>query len=150
MLLLRHASAGERLSSPGVDRFRRLDEEGRMTARQLVWSLADREITQIVSSPLARCVETVVPIAASRGLAVDQRWELGPDSLLEDVTTLLLDLPETTLVSTHREIFELLLGWDAPCEKGAIWVLEKNGSELVPTLYVEAPTGLPTHRQAAV
>jgi broad specificity phosphatase PhoE len=54
-----------------------------MTARQLVWSLADREITQIVSSPLARCVETVVPIAASRGLAVDSGWELGPDSLLE-------------------------------------------------------------------
>jgi phosphohistidine phosphatase SixA len=131
-----------------VDRFRRLDEEGRMTARQLVWSLADREITEIVSSPLARCVETVVPIAASRGLAVDQRGELAPDSALEDVTTLLLDLSETALACTHREIFELLLGWEAPCQKGAIWVLDKNGSELVPTLYVEAPTGLPTHRQA--
>jgi phosphohistidine phosphatase SixA len=130
-----------------VDRFRRLDDEGRMTARQLVWSLADREITEILSSPLARCVETVVPIAASRGLAVDQRGELAPDSALEDVTTLLLDLPETALACTHREIFELLLGWEAPCEKGAIWVVEKNGSELVPTLYVEAPTGLPTHRQ---
>jgi 8-oxo-dGTP diphosphatase len=148
MLLLRHASAGERLSSPGVDRFRRLDEEGRATARQLVWSLADREITHIASSPLARCVETVVPIAASRGLVVDQRWELSPDSSLEDVTTLLLDVPESTLVCTHREIFELLLGWDAPCEKGAIWVLARDGTELVPTLYVEAPTGLPTHRQA--
>ena len=150
MLLLRHASAGERLSSPGVDRFRRLDEEGRATARQLVWSLADREITEIVSSPLARCVETVVPIAASRGLVVDQRWELEPDSALEDVTTLLLDLPETTLVCTHREIFELLLGWDAPCEKGAIWVLEKNAGELVPTLYIEAPTGLRTRQGQAV
>jgi len=150
MLLLRHASAGERLSSPGVDRFRRLDEEGRATARQLVWSLADREITEIVSSPLARCVETVVPIAASRGLVVNQRWELEPDSALEDVTTLLLDLPETTLVCTHREIFELLLGWDAPCEKGAIWVLEKNTRELVPTLYIEAPTGLRTRQGQAV
>lgn len=150
MLLLRHASAGERLSSPGVDRFRRLDEEGRMTARQLVWSLADREITQIVSSPLARCVETVVPIAASRGLAVDQRWELGPDSSLEDVTTLLLDLPETTLVSTHREIFDLLLGWDAPCEKGAIWVLERNGREFAPTLYLEPPVAVPTSQRQVV
>ena len=150
MLLLRHASAGERLSSPGVDRFRRLDEEGRATARQLVWSLADRAITEIVSSPLARCIETVVPIAASRGLVVDQRWELEPDSALEDVTTLLLDLPETTLVCTHREIFELLLGWDAPCEKGAIWVLEKNAGELVPTLYVEAPTGLRTRQGQTV
>ena len=147
MLLLRHASAGERLSSPEVDHFRRLDEEGRAVARQLVSSLADREVTEIASSPLARCVETVVPIAASRGLVVDQRWELAPDSSLEDVKTLLGDLPVTTLVCTHREIFELLLGWEAPCEKGAIWVLEKSGNELVPTFYLEAPTGLPTHRQ---
>ena len=150
MLLLRHASAGERLSSPGVDRFRRLDEEGRATARQLVWSLAHRGITEIVSSPLARCIETVVPIAASRGLVVDQRWELEPDSALEDVTTLLLDLPETTLVCTHREIFELLLGWDAPCEKGAIWVIAKDGSELVPTLYIEAPTDVRTRQGQTV
>jgi hypothetical protein len=88
------------------------------------------------------------PDRCEPGLAVDHRWELGPDSSLEDVTTLLLDLPDTTLLCTHREIFELLVGWDAPCEKGAIWVLEKNGSELVPARYVEAPTGLPTHRQA--
>ena len=53
MLLLRHASAGERLSSPGIDRFRRLDDGGRVVARQLVWAFADREISTIVSSPSA-------------------------------------------------------------------------------------------------
>jgi len=140
MLLLRHASAGERLSSPAVDRFRRLDESGRVMARQLVWAYADRGITKIASSPFPRCVETVVPLAASRGLTVDQHWELGPDSAVDDVLTLLLDLPETTLVCTHREVFEKLLGWEAPAEKAAAWVLERNGSELVPTLYIEAPS----------
>ena len=139
MLLLRHASAGERLSSPGVDRFRRLDEAGRMTARQLAWSYADREITKIVSSPFPRCVETVVPLAASLGLAVDQHWELGPDSDVEDILTLLVDLPDTALACTHREVFEKVLGWDTPCDKGAAWVLERSGPELVPTLYLEAP-----------
>ncbi len=118
MLLLRHASAGERLSSPGVDRFRRLDETGRSVARQLVWALADREITKIVSSPLPRCVESVVPLAESRGLAVEQHWELTPDASLDDLLTLLVDLPDTTLACTHREAFDKLLGWDAPCEKG--------------------------------
>jgi phosphohistidine phosphatase SixA len=150
VLLLRHASAGERLSSPGVDRFRRLDEIGRITARQLVWALADHEITKIVSSPYPRCVETVVPTAASRGLAVDQHWELAPDSSLDDVMTLLLDLPETTLVCTHREVFEKLLGWDAPCAKGAAWVLERNGSELVPALYLEAPADVRAGQRQAV
>ena len=150
MLLLRHASAGERLSSPGVDQFRRLDETGRSVARQLVWAFADREITKIVSSPLPRCVESVVPLAESRGLAVEQHWELTPEASLEDVLTLLVDLPDTTLACTHREIFDKLLGWDAPCEKGAAWVMERSGSELVPTLYMEPPSVVRTGQRQAV
>jgi phosphohistidine phosphatase SixA len=127
------------LSSPGVDRFRRLDDPGRVVARQLVWSLADREISRIVSSPLARCVESVVPIAESRGLVVETRWELEPDVSLEDLRTLLADLPDTTLVCTHREVLDKLLGPDADCEKGGAWVFERNGQELVPTLYLAPP-----------
>ena len=143
MLLLRHASAGVRLSSPGVDRFRRLDEAGRVVARHLVWSYADREFTRIVSSPIARCVETVVPIAETRGLVVETRWELEPEVELDDLLTLLADLPDTTLACTHREVFQTLLGWDVPCEKGAGWVLERSGSEFVPTLYVVPPAAVP-------
>ena len=139
MLLLRHASASQRLSSPGVDRFRRLDDTGRMVARQLVWSLADREITRVVSSPLARCVESVVPLAESRHLAVESRWELAPDVPLDDIVTLLADLPDTALACTHREVFEKLLGPEAECEKGGAWVLERSGSDLVPALYLPPP-----------
>jgi phosphohistidine phosphatase SixA len=150
MLLLRHASAGERLSSPGVDRFRRLDEAGRIVARQLAWAFADREITRIVSSPLARCVESVAPLAASRGLVVENRWELEPDVSLNDLRILLDDLPDTTLACTHREVLEILLGWDVTCEKGGAWVLERNGSELVPTLYVAPPATVGVGQRQAV
>ena len=139
VLLLRHASAGVRLSSPEIDRFRRLDDAGRVVARQLVWSLAGYEITRIVSSPLARCVESVVPIAESRHLSVESHWELEPDVSLDDLMTLLADLPDTSLVCTHREVFQKLLGWDVTCEKSAAWVLERHGPELAPTLYVEPP-----------
>jgi 8-oxo-(d)GTP phosphatase len=139
MLLLRHVSAGTRLSSPEIDSWRRLDDAGRLVARQLVWAYADREITRIVSSPLARCVESVVPLAESRGLVVEQRWELSPDVALEDVLTLLVDLPDSSLVCTHREVFEKLLGWDVTCDKGGAWVLERRGPELVPALYLEPP-----------
>lgn len=142
MLLLRHASAGVRLSSPEIDRFRRLDDAGRMVARQLVWSLAAHEITRIVSSPLARCVESVVPIAESRHLSVETNWELEPDVPFDDLMTLLADLPDTSLVCTHREVFQLLLGWDVTCDKGAAWVLERRGHELAPTLYVEPPAAV--------
>ena len=139
MLLLRHANAGVRLSSPEIDRFRRLDDAGRVVARQLVWTLAGHEITRIVSSPLARCVESVVPIAESRHLSVETRWELEPDVPLDDLITLLVDLPDTSLVCTHREVFQKLLGWDVTCEKGGAWVLERSGAELVPALYIEPP-----------
>ena len=142
MLLLRHASAGERLSSPGIDRFRRLDATGRSGARQLVWAFAGREITHIVSSPLARCLESVVPLAESRHLVVEVRWELEPDVPLDDLLTLLADLPDTSLVCTHREVFETLLGWDVTCEKGGAWVLERDGSDFVPALYLAPPAAV--------
>ena len=150
MLLLRHASAGERLSSPGIDRFRRLDDGGRMVARQLVWAFADREISTIVSSPLPRCVETVIPLAESRGLVVEHRWELEPEASVEDLRILLDDLPDTTLACTHREVFEKLLGWDVTCEKGGAWVFERSGSELVPALYLAPPAGVPAGQRQAV
>jgi phosphohistidine phosphatase SixA len=150
VLLLRHASAGERLSSPGIDRFRRLDEAGRIVARQLVWAFADREITRIVSSPLARCVESVVPLAESRRLVVENRWELEPDVSVDDLLTLLVDLPDTSLVCTHREVFEALLGWDVTCEKGGAWVLERSGAELAPALYLAPPSGVVSGQRQAV
>ena len=149
MLLLRHASAGARLSSPGIDRFRRLDEGGRAVARQLVWAFADREISTIFSSPFPRCVESVIPLAESRRLVVEHRWELEPDSSVDDLRILLDDLPDTALVCTHREAFERLLGWDVTCEKGGAWVLDRSGSELVPALYVAPPASVAVgHRQA--
>jgi 8-oxo-(d)GTP phosphatase len=149
VLLLRHASAGQRLSSPEIDRFRRLDEAGRIAARQLVWTFADREITRIVSSPLARCFESVVPLAESRHLVVESRWELASDVPLDDLNTLLADLPDTALACTHREVFEKLLGWDVTCEKGGAWVLERNGSELFPALYLAPPAAVVAERHTA-
>jgi len=115
VLLLRHASAGERLSSPEIDRFRRLDESGRMVARQLVWAYADREITRIVSSPLARCLESVVPLAQSRHLVVESSWELEPDVPLDDLLTLLVDLPDSFFVCTQRDEFDTLPRYTLSC-----------------------------------
>jgi hypothetical protein len=140
------------LSSPEIDSWRRLDEGGRTIARQLVWAFADREVTRIVSSPLARCVESVIPLAESRRLVVEQRWELGPDTAISayDVWTLLADLPDSAVVCTHREVFQKLLGWDVTCEKGGAWVLERSGSELVPALYLAPPAEVPMGSRQAV
>ena len=142
MLLLRHASAGERLSSPSIDQFRQLDTSGRAEARQLIWSLADREIERVVTSPLARCVETVIPIAESRRLVVERRNALLPEAHPEAVLELLEDLPHATLVCTHREVILPLFEGEVRCEKGGAWVLERVGSLWSPTEYLPPPSSV--------
>ena len=142
MLLLRHASAGERLSSPSIDRFRQLDHAGRADARQLVWTLTDQEIDRVVTSPLARCVETVIPIAESRRLVVERRDELLPETDLEAMLEFLAELPDSSLACTHREVILQLFEGEAVCEKGGTWVLERVGSLLCPTAYLAPPTSV--------
>ena len=116
-LLLRHASAG-----PGcrrrIDRFRELDDDGRVDARQLIWTLAGRALVRVVTSPLPRCVQSVVPLAESRGLVVERRDELLPDATVEEVMALLVELPDASLVCTHQEVFLQLFAGEISCEKG--------------------------------
>ena len=63
----------------GDDRLRPLDERGRRQAEALVDALAAFPITRIFSSPYDRCVQTVEPLAAQRGLPVELREELGEE-----------------------------------------------------------------------
>jgi phosphohistidine phosphatase SixA len=142
VLLLRHASAGERLSSPTVDCFRQLDQAGRADARQLVWALADQRIERVLTSPLARCVETVIPIAESRRLVVERRDELLPETDLKAMPEFLAELPDASLLCTHREVILQLFEGEAACEKGATWVLERVGSLLCPKAYLAPPTSV--------
>ena len=78
VLLIRHALAettGKRLSGwmPGVH----LSAKGREQAERLAERLAGVPIRAIYSSPLERCVETAEPLAASSGVDVTLRADLG-------------------------------------------------------------------------
>jgi 8-oxo-dGTP diphosphatase len=143
VLLLRHASAGGRLSSPYIDRFRELDDEGRVDARQLVWTLAGRPLERVVTSPLPRCVQSVVPIAESRKLVVERRDELLPEASLDELTSLLGELPDASLVCAHREAFAQLFAGEVKCEKGGTWVIERVGAILSPIEYIPPPSTVP-------
>ena len=143
MLLLRHASAGGRLSSPYIDRFRELDDEGRVDARQLVWALAGRALERVVTSPLPRCVQSVVPVAESRKLVVEHRDELLPEAGVDDLLALLAELPDASLVCTHREAFVQLFAGEVSCEKGGTWVIERVGALLSPIEYIPPPSRVP-------
>ncbi len=139
MLLLRHASAGEPLSPPWLDRERSLDRTGRAQAGYLSRSLAAHAIERIVTSPHARCVQTVRPLALKLGLALECRDALAPDGSRPSALALLDELPPDSLLCTHREVIERLFDGDVKCAKGSAWVLERHVHCWRPTLYLSAP-----------
>jgi 8-oxo-dGTP diphosphatase len=124
VLLVRHARAGDRGEWTGDDALRPLDGKGRKQAKRLAKRLEQLAATRLVSSPALRCVQTFEPAAKRLGLPLEQRDELaeggGPDELL----SLLGDLGGSPALSTHGDVIAEVVGWDAPCKKGSIWILE--------------------------
>ena len=133
-----------------VDAARALDRTGRTQAARLRDALAGYRIEHIASSPLVRCVETVASLAHGLGLEVDERAGLEPSASKRRVLRALRALPESSLVCTHREVFETLFGAGFGCEKGGAWLVEWRGQGLVPTAYLPpaAPARVP--RRAAL
>ena len=150
MLLLRHASAGPRLSMPSLDAARELDRTGRREASLLRGSLAGYSIDLIVSSPLVRCVQTVGPLGKALGVDVEVRRELEPGATRKDALRLLRELPPTALVCTHREVLESVFDVAIECEKGGAWVVERRGRSLTPVAYLPPPAAQPRRPRAAL
>ena len=151
MLLLRHASAGERLSSPALDRERGLDRAGRADAERLPEAFAGFRVERIVTSPHTRCLETVLPAADAFGLEIELRQELVPGASTSSTLALLGELPAASLVCTHREVIERLFDGQLHCEKGAAWLLDRGAGGWIPVAYLPSPASAERARgQAAV
>jgi 8-oxo-(d)GTP phosphatase len=133
LLLIRHALAGHRDTWVGDDRVRPVDERGRRQSDALVDALAGYTIDQIVSSPYLRCVQTVEPLAAARGLEIELDEQLGATRLDEVGDVLERLRGENVAVCTHGD-----LPWlgNRKFKKGATWVLD---GELEPTRYIKPP-----------
>ena len=122
IILLRHASAGDRHAWVGDDALRPLDERGRAQALELRDRLVSRGVERVVSSPFARCVETVAPLAAALGVAVetDDRLAEGADPTF--ARELLTDLPPGWVACTHGDVIVAVTG--ELLKKGAAFVLD--------------------------
>ncbi|MBA3349491.1 MAG: NUDIX hydrolase [Actinobacteria bacterium] len=72
VLMVRHASAGNRAEWERDDRLRPLDAKGRRQAEGLVSLLRPWAISEIVSADFVRCVETVQPLGESIGVSITQ------------------------------------------------------------------------------
>src|ERR1700691_4316331 len=95
LFVLRHASAGNSIADPEVDRKRPLDKEGVRHCLQLSRVLNAMKISfdVIVSSPLKRSVQTAVLVATETGYKskVLQSDRLAPEATLKDFEKLLND-----------------------------------------------------------
>ncbi|MCW2966202.1 MAG: hypothetical protein JWO17_3454 [Actinomycetia bacterium] len=123
LLLVRHASAGDRDAWEGDDRERPLDERGRKQAEDLVERLELYPIEAILSSPARRCVETVEPLARSRGLEIEHRPELSEERQGAEGVALVRSLAGRDVVVCGHGGLEHALP-DAPeWKKGAVLVV---------------------------
>jgi 8-oxo-dGTP diphosphatase len=124
LLLVRHAWAGHADQWDGDDELRPLDERGREQAQALVELLEPYAVERILSSPATRCVDTVVPLAAARGLDVETFDELHFHRHDLDGSGLVRSLAGAAVVVCGHGGLETALGYDAPWKKGAVLVLD--------------------------
>jgi broad specificity phosphatase PhoE/8-oxo-dGTP pyrophosphatase MutT (NUDIX family) len=148
--LVRHAKAGSRAQWEGPDDLRPLTKGGRRQADALVDRLAAFSIARIVSSPHARCVETVAPLAARRGLTVENIDALVEGSDGDDVLDFLArTAPDPTVVCSHGDVIGdvltrlveqgLAVESDLRWEKGSTWVLDFDGESFLYGRYLPPP-----------
>ena len=144
MILVRHARAGNKANWDRDDELRPLTERGVIQAVSLVRSLADDDVSVVWSSPSVRCRQTVEPLAAARGVTVQDQALLAKDARVEALLAwLLANSTAPWAVCTHGEVVRALLDAgrstgliDAPArvtEKGAAWRVKPRpdaGAEL--------------------
>jgi 8-oxo-dGTP diphosphatase len=113
ILLVRHARAGRRDRWVGDDRLRPLSKKGRAQAKALpalLLPLIGDAPARLLSSPWVRCMETLEPLAAALGTAVD-----ADDTLAEGMGAKAVDALDgwargaTTVLCTHGDVIEAVL-----------------------------------------
>jgi 8-oxo-dGTP diphosphatase len=155
LLLVRHASAGERADFEGPDELRPLDRRGREQARRLAEVLPLFGPVEVLSADRVRCRQTVQPLAERLGLVVGTARELGEEEFQADpeagmaLVRRLLSRPRdgvTVVCSQGGAIPSVLaaLGtrWEGapgglrpPSAKGSVWALGGRPGALLADYY---------------
>ena len=131
LLLVRHASAGNRDEWTAHHHERPLDARGVEQAEHLVEVLARFPIERVLSSPAIRCLDTVAPLAAARGLVVEPRAELDEERHHGEGVALVRSLAGKNVVVCGHGGLEAAIPGAPQWHKGTTFVVDEN-------LHVEA------------
>jgi 8-oxo-dGTP diphosphatase len=147
--LVRHALAGSRDEWDGPDRERPLTGAGIRQAKVLAEQLASAGARRIVTSPYARCLQTVQPLADALAITVEHEPLLAEGSRPDPIATRLDRFGDGAVLCSHGDVLEALIGYlaagGAPVDpavrfrKGAVWELGLEGSRVISGRYVPPP-----------
>ncbi len=149
--LVRHAKAGERGAWEDDDRLRPLSGRGHVQARGLLDILDDAQFDRVLSSPYVRCMETVVPLAGVRGVAIEPVEALAEGATIGEAAALVRKhAVNGAVLCTHGDVIPMLLAYYANLgvdighapqwPKGSTWVLETDATgEVASVRYVAPP-----------
>ena len=138
ILVVRHASAGTRLTDGGDDADRPLDRNGTLQAASIADAFAGRSVSAVVSSRAVRCQQTVSPLAQRAGLTVGisavlfEGESAGAVRLVNGMAEA-DDDDQTTVLCSHGDVVSeivrslalsgMRVRGDKGCAKGSVWEL---------------------------
>lgn len=146
--LVRHVKAGERRTWDDDDRLRPVSKTGQAQARALVGQLDGERFQHIVSSPYVRCIESVAPLASTRGLAIEVADGLAEEAPLDEALAVVRKhAAGGAVLCSHGDVIPMLLehyarqgvdlGPHPQCAKASIWVLDTTaGGDVTAARYV--------------
>lgn len=143
--ILRHAKAGSRFTYDGLDTDRPLTDAGHEQAAAIAARLTRKPIARIITSPYARCTQTVTPLGAALGLPLEIDAALGEGSTTAAIHRWCAE-PDPLVLCTHGDVLEalvneLVVADVVPPEafdhlaKGSIWRLRTVGGNIVRARY---------------
>jgi 8-oxo-dGTP diphosphatase len=152
VLLVRHASAGNRSDWDGDDRLRPLDELGRGQSEGLIWLLTRFDVREIVSADLTRCVGTMEPLSSAVGVTIKENTLLSeegyPGHEAETLALIRASGSENTAVvicsqgGVIPDVLSRLADEDSvelplppPAKKSSVWSLTFDATRLVAAEY---------------
>ncbi|MCW2685410.1 MAG: ADP-ribose pyrophosphatase [Mycobacterium sp.] len=155
VLIVRHATAGDKKRYKGDDRLRPLDKHGRAQAECLVGVLLAFGASDVYAADRLRCVQTVEPLAEELGVPVKTEPALTEEEYLENrkrgrqrVLEIVAQGGTPVICTQGRVIPDLIEWWcnrdgvrtnKSQNRKGSTWVLSLYQGRLIAADHIGSP-----------